>query len=193
MITVATFALVTLPLIVQAFRLAISGRYISQTYFWRSAPRGIDALAPIVGHPFHPLYGGAVTTFYEDLGLDRIEAVGWMGVVPIIVLAMGRGSWFDSEEARRWKIVLIVCAIWALGPFLTLAGVDMGLPLPQALARFVPLVENARMPGRAMVCVYLALGVLMALRLAHTAGLKSCATDTTARVTDSKDAAAVPV
>jgi hypothetical protein len=28
------------------------------------------------------------------------------------------------------------------------------------------LIENARMPGRAMVCVYLALGVLMTLRLA---------------------------
>jgi hypothetical protein len=59
-----------------------------------------------------------------------------------------------------------VFAVWALGPFLTLAGFDMGLPLPQALARFVPLVENARMPGRAMVCVYLGLGILMALRVA---------------------------
>ena len=179
MITAATFALVSLPLFVQAFRLAISGRYVSQTYFWRSAPRGIDALAPIAGNPFHPLYGGAVTTFYEDLGLDRIEAVGWIGVVPIIVLLMGRASWFDSEEARRWKIVLIVFAIWALGPFFTLAGADMGLPLPQALARFVPLVENARMPGRAMVCVYLALGVLMALRVAAGAGLKARTTTAT--------------
>ena len=166
MITVATFVLVSLPLIAQAFRLILSGRYVSQTYFWRSAPRGVDALAPLAGNPFHPLYGGPVSTLYERLGLDRIEAVGWMGVVPVIVLLIGRGTWFDSEEARRWKIVLILFAIWALGPFLTMAGVDMGLPLPQALARFVPLFENARMPGRAMVCVYLALGVLMALRVA---------------------------
>ena len=88
---------------------------------------------------------------------------------------MQRGKWFDTEEARRWKVVLVVFAIWALGPFLTVAGFDMGLPLPQALARFVPLVENARMPGRAMVGVYLALGVLMVLRMA---GLKPCASDT---------------
>ena len=59
MITVATFALVSLPLIAQAFRLALSGRYVSQTYFWRSAPRGVDALAPLAGNPFHPLYGAA--------------------------------------------------------------------------------------------------------------------------------------
>ena len=49
MITVATFALLSLPLIAQAFRLALSGRYVSQTYFWRSAPRGVDALAPLAG------------------------------------------------------------------------------------------------------------------------------------------------
>ncbi len=170
MITVATFALLSLPLIAQAFRLALSGRYVSQTYFWRSGPRGIDALAPLAGNPFHPLYGRAVSTFYERLGLDRIEAVGWLGIVPVVVLLTGRGTWLDTEEARRWKVVLIVFAIWALGPFLTIGGIDTGLPLPQALARFVPLVEIAWMPGRAMVCVYLALGVLMALRVAGLAG-----------------------
>ena len=86
-------------------------------------------------------------------------------MLPVVALLTRRGKWIDSEEARRWKFVLIVFGIWALGPFLTVAGLDTGLPLPQALARFVPLVENARMPGRAMVCVYLALGVLMALRM----------------------------
>ena len=164
MIAVATFAVVCLPLVVQAFRLAVSGRYVSQTYFWRSAPRGIDALAPAFGNPFHPLFGGLATGLYERLGLDRIEAVGGLGVVPFVVLLTGRGKWGDVEEARRWKVVLCVFAVWALGPFLTIAGFDAGLPLPQALARFVPVVENARMPGRAMVGVYLALGVLMVLR-----------------------------
>jgi len=173
-ITAAVFAVACLPLIAQAFRLAASGRYVSQVYFWRSAPRGVDTLAPVMGNPFHPIYGGAVSRVYEYLGLDRIEAVGWIGIVPIVVLLMGRGTWLDREEARRWKIVLMVCAIWALGPFVTAAGYDMGLPLPQALARFIPVVENARMPGRAMVLVYLALGMLMALRLA---GLKASTTN----------------
>ena len=55
--------------------------------------------------------------------------------------------------------------IWALGPRLIVASFDVGLPLPEMLMRFVPVVSNARVPGRAMVLVYLALGVLMALRL----------------------------
>jgi hypothetical protein len=166
MITVATFTVLCVPLIVQAFRLALSSRYVNQTYLWGSGPRGVDALTPLAGNPFHPLYGRAVSMFYEHLGIDRIEAVGWLGIVPVVVLLTRRGAWLDTEEARRWKVVLIVFAIWALGPSLTIGGLDAGLPLPQALARFVPLVELAWMPGRAMVCVYLALGVLMALRLA---------------------------
>jgi hypothetical protein len=165
-IAAAVFCVLCLPLIAQAFRIAVSGRYVTQAYFWRSAPRGVDALAPFMGNPFHPLYGGITSRWYEALGLDRIEAVGWIGVVPAMVLLIGRGRWFDADEARRWKVVLVVFAIWSLGPFLTVAGFDMGLPLPQALARFVPVVENARMPGRALVCVYLSLAVLMGLRLA---------------------------
>jgi hypothetical protein len=62
--------------------------------------------------------------------------------------------------------VLGAFLVWALGPFLMLAGHDVGLPLPEALARFIPLVDNARVPGRAMVGVYLSLGMLMTLRLA---------------------------
>jgi hypothetical protein len=166
MITVATFALVCLPLIAQAFRLAFSGRYVSQTYFWRSAPRGIDTLSPLMGNPFHPVVGGLASHLYDMHRLDRIEAVGWLGVMPVVVLLSSKGRWFDGDEARRWKAVLVVFAICALGPFLTFGGHALGLPLPQALARFIPLVENARMPGRAMVVIYLALGVLMAQRLA---------------------------
>ena len=166
MITAATFAVLCAPLVAQAVRLAISWRYVSQVYFWRSAPRGVDALSPVMGNPFHPVFGGTVSSLYQALGLDRIEAVAWIGIVPLVVLLTGRGTWAEPEEARRWKTVFVVFAIFALGPFLTFAGHDVGLPLPQALARFVPLVENARMPGRAMVCVYLALGVLMVLRLA---------------------------
>ncbi len=166
MIAAATFAMCCLPLIIQAVRIFLSGRYVTQTYFWRSAPRGVDTLSPLMGNPFHPLTGGLTSHLYEMHGLDRIEAVGWLGIIPIVVLLIGRGAWLDGDEARRWKAVFVVFAVFALGPFLTLGGHALGLPLPQALARFVPLVENARMPGRAMVCIYLALGVLMALRLA---------------------------
>ena len=172
-IAAAAFAVLALPLIVEAFRLIMSGRYVTQVYFWRSAPRGVDLLSLFTGNPFHPFVGGVVTRVYEALGLNRIEQVAWLGVVPTGVLLVGRGRWFDRVEARRWKVVVAGFLVWALGPFLAIAGRDLGLPLPEALARLMPLVDNARVPGRAMVGVYLSLGVLMALRLA---GLKASAT-----------------
>jgi hypothetical protein len=165
-IMAAAFAVLSLPLIVQAFRLMMSGRYVTQVYFWRSAPRGVDLLSLFTGNPFHPLVGGVVTRLYEAMGLNRIEQVAWLGVVPIGVLLVGRGNWLNRAEARRWRIVFAGFLVWALGPFLAIAGRDLGLPLPEALARLFPLVDNARVPGRAMVGVYLSLGMLMALRLA---------------------------
>lgn len=116
MIAAAVFAVLCLPLIVQAFRVAVSDGYVSQVNLGGRA-RDIEVLAPVIGNPFHPL--------------------GWIGIVPIMVLLTGRGKWLAIEEARRWKIVLIVFAVCALG-----------------------------LTGGAMVGVYLALGVLMALRLA---------------------------
>ena len=53
------------------------------------------------------------------------------------------------------------------GRFLTIGGFDTGLKLPEILLRYVPFAANARMPGRAMVGVYMALGVLAALSLWH--------------------------
>lgn len=170
LVTGALFAVCAAPLIVEAIRLGLSGRYVSPTYFWRSAPRGIDLMAGFGGNPFHPLLGPAVGRLYQAAGLDRIEAVGWLGLVPLLLLVAPRGQWLKAEEASRWKLVFGVSFLWALGPFLTVAGFDAGLPLPQSLMRFVPVVANARMPGRAMVAVYLALGMLMALRLAALEG-----------------------
>ena len=166
LVAAAVFAVLGMPLIIQAFRLAVSGRYVTQRYFWRSGPVGVDLAALVGGNPFHPIVGGVTTLMYRMLSLDRIENAGWLGVVPMAVLLMRRGRWLDRDEARCWKVVFAAFAIWALGPFLMVGGMSLGLPLPEILARFVPLVDNARMPGRAMVGVYLALGVLMGLRLA---------------------------
>jgi hypothetical protein len=59
----------------------------------------------------------------------------------------------------------LVFFVWALGPHLTVFGVNTGMTLPQAFLRYVPIVANARIPGRAMVMVYLALSVLSAIAI----------------------------
>src|SRR4029079_9914724 len=71
-----------------------------------------------------------------------------------------------SRELRVWRIIAIAFGLWALGPILTVGGFDTGLKLPAILLRYVPFVANARIPGRAMVGVFVALAVLASAALA---------------------------
>jgi hypothetical protein len=164
----AVFVLAAAPLLWEAARLVARGDYVSQRYGWRSIPMGIDLLAPLFGPPVHPLVGTASRRLYAAVGTNYIETVAWIGLVPIALVAGARGP-----AARAWRAVAVVFFVWALGPFLVLAGVDTGLKLPAILLRFLPFVANARMPGRAMVMVYAAVAVLVAMRLAESRRLRA--------------------
>ena len=158
------------PLLWQAAQLVARGEYVSPAYQWRSAPRGVDLIAPLLGPPLHPLVQVAGRA-YAAAGLDRIEAVGWIGVVPLLLLCMGLARRKQvSQDLHIWRIVAAAFALWALGPILTIGGFDTGLKLPAILLRYVPFVANARMPGRAMVGVYMALAVLIAMSLGTATG-----------------------
>ncbi len=147
------------------------GEYVTQEYGWRSIPRGVDLLAPLLGHPLHPLMAAVSGPAYAALGQNAVEAVGWLGIVPIVLLLTRRADHAGIDaEAAVWRIVAIAFAIFALGPFLTIGGFDTGLKLPEIALRYVPFAANARMPGRAIAGVYLALGVLVALSLQRATG-----------------------
>jgi len=165
----AIFAVATAPLLWEAAGLVMRGEYVTPAYMWRSAPRGVDLMAPLLGPPSHPLVRNQVQRAYAGLHLDRIEGVGWTGIVPAVLLI---AAWRRPahEEARRWRVVAGGFLLWALGPFLTIAGRDTGLKLPETLVRYVPFAANARMPGRAMVGVYLAGAVLIGIEMARAAG-----------------------
>jgi hypothetical protein len=76
----------------------------------------------------------------------------------------------DRHDRRVWLAVAGTFLLWAMGPFLTVAGFDTGLRLPELFAQFIPIGSNAHMPGRAIVGVYLALATLVALRVSRAAG-----------------------
>src|SRR5207245_727797 len=103
-----------------------------------------------------------------------VEGVGWFGIAPVVPLAATRdaprGAPESRDELRLWRIVAAAFAIWALGPFLTIGGFDTGLKLPAILLRFVPFVANARMPGRAIVGVFMALAVLLGIQIGAATG-----------------------
>jgi hypothetical protein len=164
---IATTAILLIPLFFHATRIWVEGRYVSQTYFWRSAPAGIDLATLALGSPYHALWGESVRRICDALHIDAIERCGWMPVAAIILSVVAVAARRGDPVVSQWTVVGVAFLTWALGPWLTAFGHQTPLILPATLIRFVPIVANARIPGRAMVVVYLALSMLAALGLAR--------------------------
>jgi hypothetical protein len=64
---------------------------------------------------------------------------------------------------QPWVITGAVFMTWALGPWLMAFGRQTPFMLPALAIRYVPIVANARIPGRAMLVVYLAVAMLAAI------------------------------
>jgi hypothetical protein len=166
-IAVGTTAVLTAPLWMAAFRLWLAGDYVAPARLWRSSTEGIDLASLVTGNPFHPLWRSTGEWIYATLQMSTIESTAWLGIVPVVVLWRARRH-LGQPPMRFWAIVAGVFFVWALGPYLRVAGVNTGLWLPETLLHFVPVVSNARIPGRAIVMVYLAVGILLAAVLASS-------------------------
>jgi hypothetical protein len=154
------------PLAVHGIRLWRAGDYTAPAPSWRSGPAGVDLLTLVLGNPMHPLTGALTRGVYDRVGIDRIEGVAWMGVVPLALTVWAAVRGRGQRETRLWLAVAAVFFVWALGPWLRIGGFDTGLLLPQNIAARVPILSNARVPGRAMAVVMLAVAMLSARAIA---------------------------
>jgi hypothetical protein len=167
-VAVAAALLLMSPIFLAAFESWREGDYVSQTYLWRSSPTGVDPATLLVGNPYHAVWGAPIGALYAATGMNPFDGPLWMGIVPLL-LWITRRSWVDAPDVRLWILAGLVFLFWALGPFLIVMGVNTGVPLPQFLARFVPVVSNARIPSHAVVFVYLAVSIVLAHAIARTA------------------------
>jgi hypothetical protein len=149
------------PLVSHAWDLWRAGDYVEPPRFWRSAPLGADPATLVLGPPMHGLVGPAVRARYEHLGIDFMECAAWFGMTASILALLALRVPATSLD-RPWRVIGGVFLVWALGPFLTIAGVNTGLLLPQQFVRYVPILANARIPGRGLIVVSLAMAVLVA-------------------------------
>src|SRR6185437_8188581 len=120
-----------------------------QTYFWRSAPPGIDLGTLLLGNPSGLLTDASIAAWYQRLHMDALEQVAWVGPG---VLALALGAVFllpRDTTVRLWLAIGSLFLVWALGPYLVAFGHNLRLPLPGALVRYVPIVSNARIPAQA--------------------------------------------
>lgn len=163
----SVFVVTAGPVLGHGVAVLVNGDYATEQSAWRSAPEGIDLATVLLGNPFHRVWGAPIQRLEEALGIDVIESSAWLGV-PSLALAIWASFALNRQPmVRMWSLTGAVFFIWALGPHLMFFGVNTGLTLPQAFIRYLPIVSNARIPGRAMVVVYLAVGILSAVGLAE--------------------------
>jgi hypothetical protein len=154
------------PLLAHGTRLWVAGDYTAPSPSWRSGPAGVDLMSVALGNPMHPFSGTLTRRAYDHLGIDRIEGVAWIGIVPLVLALWAAATDRRQRETRLWLAIAAVFFVWALGPWLRIGGFDTGLLLPQNLAARVPVLSNARVPGRAMAVVMLAVAMLSARAIA---------------------------
>jgi hypothetical protein len=154
--------IVALPLLAAGVRLWMHGGYVSQAYLWRSAPKGIDLATLVLGDPSGAAWGDGPLRAYGRFGIEAIEQTAWFSPAALCLCAIA--LWRRSPEAgvRIWVCTAIAFLVWALGPYVTAFGTTLPLPLPAILIRYIPVVDNARIPARAIVVVYLAVAMLAA-------------------------------
>ena len=129
--------------------------------YWRSSPSGIDALAFILPNPSHPLAPDAIKDWLTSL--DYAESVVSLPVVALAALLIAwRCGWSPS---RWWLGLTIIFGLLSLGPFIHVGGINLQIPGPWAVLRYVSIIGLARTPGRFAVVMMLGVAILFATAL----------------------------
>jgi hypothetical protein len=113
------------------------------------------------------MWGDGVRRLYERMSIDVIESGAWLGIVPLVFAVYAARRRWSDKAVRQWAVVGAVFFVWALGSLVHAAGRNTAMIAPEFMLRYVPLAANARMPGRAMVVVYLAIAMLAAIGAAR--------------------------
>ncbi|MFO7694301.1 MAG: hypothetical protein R6V57_14525 [Vicinamibacterales bacterium] len=146
----------------------MDGAQFSRPLVWRSSVPGADLLAFIVPNPKHPLMRPLVQGWFEDRPGGVIENVVSVSLVALVVILAA--AWRRRVRLPAlWVGITIGFAVLALGPFLTVGGVNTHVPLPWYLLRLVPMLGAASTPARFAAVMMLGLTALFALALAALA------------------------
>ncbi len=141
------------------------GRFVTPSIFWRSSPRGVDLLSLVTPNPLHPIVRWFTGNPVVMRPIAFVEYTASLSLVALLVIVIA--IWRAGYRPRAgWVVITIGFALLALGPFISIAGVNTHVPGPWALLRYAPGFGLARMPSRFTIVVVLGVAVLMAGALA---------------------------
>lgn len=159
-VAAATCVLVLSPVLtVMAAHLG-ERQWVAPRTLWRSSPSGLDLLAFLVPNPTSAWLGwvasGWLTT--EPGGfIENVAAVPWTVTLVVAIALLYAGL----RLPRYWVIFTAGALLFALGPFVQVAGMQTHVPTPWALLRYLPVMGAARMPTRISILVMLGAAALL--------------------------------
>jgi hypothetical protein len=167
-IAVATCGALLSPLLFAMARRLADGGELHGPIYWRSGPKGVDLLAFFTPNPASQLFGTPVRDWLTGRSNGYVENVAALTIVATLVVALA--TWRVAFRPQRvWLWMTAFFGLLALGPFITIGGVNTYVLGPWALLRYVPLISAARMPARFAIVTMMAFAVLFALALRQLA------------------------
>jgi hypothetical protein len=136
-------------------------QWISPKIFWRSSAPGLDLLAFVAPNPFHPWFGAPFQAWLRQLPHTYIEnaaSIPWT-VIALVAMAF---VFVRASAPRYWVAFTVFFASLSLGPFVHVGGLNLYVPTPWALLRYLPVVGAARMPTRVAAVVMFGVAMLAA-------------------------------
>jgi hypothetical protein len=148
-------------------RVADGGQF-GRPVVWRSAVPGADALALVLPNPKHPFLRPLLQPWLEGRPGGFIENVVSVSLVALAVILIAR--WRKAARfPAPWVGITAGFAVLALGPLLTIGGVNTHVPLPWYVLGHLPLLGAANTPTRFAAVMMLGLTALFGVALAGLA------------------------
>jgi hypothetical protein len=153
-----------MPLVVPMVRIITSGEQPTvgmtahdQVYY------SMDVVSPFIPSAKHFLFGGFAQAIYSQMAAVGMERDSYLGFIALVL------SFIATRRVKKVPWLWIWCGavffVLALGPYLSIFGRSRfprihAIPLPYLILRNVPILSAARIPGRFIVFVTLAVAVL---------------------------------
>ena len=122
----------------------------------------VDLAAFVVPNPDH-LLGSLFSGIHHSYTGLSWEGVGYVGLPALVIVILATRPLVSSMA--KYILGVIVFAVMSLGAQPHLMGRLLPILIPGRLVRELPLVANARCPGRNMVFVYLFWSVVVSLAI----------------------------
>lgn len=103
-------------------------------------------------------------------GGNTWEAISYLGVVNLFLIIFSFRKSF--KHTARYYGGLLVFLLFAMGTQVRVSGEALPIFLPNYLLQYVPLLNNARVPSRFMVFVYLFMAIIIAFAIRDVFSLK---------------------